>query len=185
MTRMRAGRPEGVYHVVNRGNNRQSVFHDDRDYQYYLGLLSAYTQRHSLALRHFVLMPDHAHLLIATPAGTALSRAMLSINLRYSLFYKKRYHYSGHLWQGRFKCQAMDPQTNLVELGRYLELHPVRDGLAEDPGAYRWSSYSKNTDGSPWSTLELTRDSEQQLRTLLGNRRPGRPRKLEVRSYEP
>ena len=38
---------------------------------------------------------------------------------------------------------------------RYIELNPVRAGMAQDPGQYRWSSYRHNGLGQPDPRITL------------------------------
>lgn len=131
----------GTYHVLTRGNNGQPVFHHDTDFTRYLYLLAEYTQQHQLKIFHYALMPNHVHLVMQISQGEALSKAMLGLNLTYSLFYRKRYRYHGHLWQGRFKSLFIERDDYLLACGRYVELNPVRAGLVQDPAIYAWSSY--------------------------------------------
>ena len=74
----------GTYHVLTRGNNGQAVFHQEADYRRYLHLLSETVDTYRLRLHHFVLMPNHVHLIVQIPTGLALSRAMLRLNLTYT-----------------------------------------------------------------------------------------------------
>ena len=96
---------------------------------------------------HFALMPNHVHLVLQVVDGPALSKAMQGLNLSYSLYYRKRYKYLGHLWQGRFKSLVIDRESYLLECGRYVELNPVRAHLARDPREYAWSSYRTYAEG--------------------------------------
>jgi len=137
----------GTYHVLTRGNNGQPVFHGDPDFQRYLQVLSTYARAHQLKVYHFVLMPNHVHLVLEVVRGESLSKAMLGLNLTYALYYRKRYRYSGHLWQGRFKSLLIDREKHLLACGRYVELNPVRAGLVADPTAYPWSSYRAYAEG--------------------------------------
>jgi putative transposase len=55
---------EGVaYHVTQRGNGRQQVFFEDRDYRLYLDLLRDVCQRERLPIWAYCLMPNHIHLI--------------------------------------------------------------------------------------------------------------------------
>lgn len=45
------------------------------------------------------------------------------------------------LWEGRFKSSLVQTERYFLECQRYIELNPVRAGMAEDPGDYMWSSY--------------------------------------------
>jgi len=139
---------QGTYHVLTRGNNGQPVFHDEIDYQRYLQLLAAYIRKYHLKLYHFALMPNHVHLVLEVPVGDALSKTMSGVNLRYSLYYRRRYQYHGHLWQGRFKSLLIERDSYLLACGRYVELNPVRANLVGAPGAYVWSSYRVYADGA-------------------------------------
>ena len=203
----RAGRllvDGGLYHVLSRGNNAQAIFRHDTDYRRYLELLTAYAATHGLRVHHFVLMPDHLHLILEPAAADALSRAMRGLNLAYALYYQKRYGYQGHLWRGRFISLPLDREADLLEHGRYIEAHPVRSGLVQDPVHYSWSSYRVYADNvasplvdphEPYLRLgegvaerqaryrQFIREGlnarPEDLRTPLRRGRRGRPRKLQ------
>ena len=138
----------GTYHVLARGNNGQKIFHQDVDYRQYLQLLLRYARPHHLKVYHFVLMPNHVHLLLEAPIAIGLSKAMHGLNLTYALFYRKRYQYRGHLWQGRFRSLLIDRSGSLLECGQYLELNPVQAGLVKDPQTHAWSSYRTYAEGA-------------------------------------
>lgn len=137
----------GAYHVLTRGNNGQALFREDDDYQWYLRMTSACAAEHHLKLFHFALMPNHVHLVLEAPVGSALSKAMLVLNITYAWRYRKRYEYTGHLWQGRFKSLLIDRESYLLECGRYVELNPVRAKMVRDPRDYPWSSYRVYAEG--------------------------------------
>src|SRR3989338_7936640 len=138
----------GTYHVLMRGNNGQTIFQHDADHQRYLQILLGYLQRHQIKLYHFVLMPSHVHLVLQIAHGPTLSKIMSGLNLAYSHYYRKRYRYSGHLWQGRFKSLHIDKESYLLEVGRYVELNPVRAALVQEARTYPWSSYRTYAEGS-------------------------------------
>lgn len=137
----------GTYHVLTRGNNGQPIFHEDQDYRRYLDLLRSHVRQHEIKVYHFMLMPNHVHLIMEVPLAETLSKVMSGINLAYSWVYRKRYRYSGHLWQGRFLSLMIDQARGLMGCGRYIELSPVRAGLASHPNNYRWSSYHAYANG--------------------------------------
>ena len=51
-------------HVIQRGNNRQPIFFADADYARYRDTLATAAKRHACAVRAYVLMPNHVHLLV-------------------------------------------------------------------------------------------------------------------------
>ena len=67
--------PGAIYHVMSRGNARQTVFRDDSDYQRLSKGLETVVGRLGWDLLCFVLMPNHFHLLVRTPRPN-LSRGM-------------------------------------------------------------------------------------------------------------
>ncbi len=130
-----------VYHVVDRGNNRQRVFSDRADFAKYLGLLKRYKKQYDFRLYHYVLMNNHVHLLLETSDKGTISKIMQSITLAYTRYYNGKYESFGHVWQGRFKSPVIEKDSYLLQCARYIELNPVRAELVQDPGEYEWSSH--------------------------------------------
>lgn len=85
-------------------------------------------------------MSNHYQLLMETPDAN-LSRIMKQINGIYTQRFNRRHQRVGHVFQGRFKSIIVDKDAYLLELCRYIVLNPVRAGMIDDPGRYRWSSY--------------------------------------------
>lgn len=128
------------YHVINRGHNREIVFRDDQDRQYFLGLLQRYRQAFDVRLYHYCLMSNHFHLLWQLADPRRLSALMAGLLRAYVHYYHRRYGFVGHLWQGRFKSPAVQMESYLLSCGRYVERNPLAAGLVTEPWDYRWSS---------------------------------------------
>lgn len=62
------------------------------------------------------------------------------------------------LWEGRYKSAVVSQDEYLIVCSRYIEFNPVRAGMVQHPGEYRWSSYGfyalgyRNPllDSNPW-----------------------------------
>jgi putative transposase len=130
----------GVYHVISRGNRRQTVFHDDTDYACFIELLETVVRRYGWRCHGYCLMPNHFHLLIETPEPN-ISEGMQRLNSRYAQWFNRRYGYTGHLFQGRFYGRLVESAYHLLELARYVVANPVRAGLCSHAGEWKWSSY--------------------------------------------
>jgi REP-associated tyrosine transposase len=130
------------HHVIQRGNNHQSVFVDTTDYVQYLQFLQELARTQSIAVHAYVLMSNHVHVLITPERQGSLSRFMQGLGRRYVRWFNDRHHRSGTLWDGRFRSTLLEPARYLLACMRYIELNPVRAGIAADPGDYRWSSYA-------------------------------------------
>ena len=132
-----AGHP---HHLFQRGNDRIALFRDDADRERYLDCLREAAVAAKVALHAYVLMDDHVHLL-ATPAGTeGLSRMMQALGRNYVGWFNHRHQRSGTLWEGRFRSGLIEAETWLLRCMRYIELNPLRAGIAAEAGAFRWSS---------------------------------------------
>jgi putative transposase len=148
--------PRGyVYHVLTRGNNRQDVFKDEKDYQKYLDLLHLYKEKYQFSLYHYVLMSNHVHLVLEpTKRGGSLAEVMKGINLSYAQYFKNRYKHTGHFWQDRYKSIIISKDDYLLACGSYVELNPVRAGIVKDSRDYKWSSYNAYAYGKKDSVIE-------------------------------
>lgn len=132
---------KSYYHVMTRGNNKNVVFRDDSDCQYYLKKFRQYKEELQFELFHYCLMPTHVHQLIRTKNAADYSLFMKKINLAYFHYFRKKYGWIGHFWQDRFKSQPVGKDSYFIQCGKYIEMNPVRKKLIDDPEKYIFSSY--------------------------------------------
>lgn len=130
-----------LYHVTSRGNARQDVFCNDTDRRIFLKNLTYCLALHNVILHAYVLMGNHYHLFVETPAGN-LSDFMRDTNGNYTQWFNRINGRVGHLWQGRYKAFVIDGDNYLFEVARYVVLNPVRAGLVQNPRDWKWSSYN-------------------------------------------
>lgn len=135
------GQPQ---HIIQRGNNRQEIFTSDRDYRFYLDKLKEKCIEHKLNIHAYVLMPNHTHIL-ATPGNEkSISKVLQSLGRCYAQYYNYIHDRTGTLFEGRYRATLVDTDTYLLHCYRYIELNPVRAGLAKHPSEYFWSSHRHN-----------------------------------------
>jgi putative transposase len=115
----------GWYHVTTRGTERKVIFGDARAYGHFCDLLAEMVERFGVRLHAYVLMPNHAHLVIETPQAN-LSAAMQWLSTSYSMWFNRRKGRVGPLFQGRYKAILFDSRTEAWPVTRYLHLNPVR-----------------------------------------------------------
>jgi len=132
--------PTALYHVIVRGNRRQAIFLEGKDFRTYLSFLAEYRTKYSFHLYAYALMRNHLHLLMAVEE-TPLSKIMQVLQFRYTRYFNRRYRKVGHLFQGRYKAILCDTDSYLLELVRYIHLNPVRSGLVGDPDKYLWTGH--------------------------------------------
>jgi putative transposase len=128
------------FHVINRGHNRETVFHDDDDRRVFLDLLDRYRTRFGFALYHYCLMSNHFHLLLRVAAARELSPLMAGLLRAYVHHCHRRRGFVGHKWQGRFKSPAVQDGAYLLSCGRYVERNPLEAAMIQEPWDYAWSS---------------------------------------------
>ena len=132
--------PGAVYHVVDRGNDREDVFFDDNDRRYYLDLLCRATAGFRLKVYAYALMSNHIHLFFRTTLPN-ISEVMYSVNMGYSHYFNKRHRRTGHLFESRFKSKLVQVDRYFLCLLRYVHINPVKAGIVASPEQYAWSSH--------------------------------------------
>jgi putative transposase len=141
--------PGQPHHVIQRGNNRTALFTVSEDYQIFSEYLLAAMFRHECLIHAYVFMTNHVHLLITPAVAGGIGKLMGSVGRRYVRYFNGRHGRTGTLWEGRYRATLIDSERYLLTCYRYIELNPVRAGLASHPGEYRWSSHAANAFGTP------------------------------------
>ena len=139
--------PGVPWHIIQRGNNRNSCFYAEEDYRYYLETLSEQARKYHCAIHAYVLMTNHVHLLITPKEEDSAALLMKNLGQRYVQYINRTYQRSGTLWEGRFKSCLTQDEIYVLTCYRYIELNPVRANMVSHPGEYRWSSYRTNGEG--------------------------------------
>lgn len=159
-----------IYHVINRGNNRQNVFRKVGDFQAFLAALGDLKARKPFELYGYCLMSNHFHLLLR-PKGATISRIMQSLLVSHTQRYHKHYQSGGHVWQGRFKSPVIQNDEHLLTVLRYIEANPLRATLVERADEYRWSSYHVHGCGERDELIDRLITYEQLASSVAGRAR--------------
>ena len=142
-----------IYHVINRGNGRQDVFHKEADFEAFLKALGDLKKRKPFELYGYCLLNNHFHLLMR-PLADPISRIMQSLLVSHTQRYHKRYRAGGHVWQGRFKSPVIQNDEHLLTVLRYIEANPLRAKMVARAENYRWSSYHAHGRGDADELLD-------------------------------
>lgn len=129
-----------VYHAFSRSSGRKVIFQESKDFDYFKTLLSEYSNKFDSKIYHWVIMPNHYHLVVEFEYPELISKFMAGLHRAYSHYYHKQYDAVGFLWQGRFKLQPIQKDLYLKNCGRYVERNPVRAGMAAEASEYAHSS---------------------------------------------
>jgi putative transposase len=134
-------------HIIQRGNNRRACFFNREDYLVYLSMLRDASVQSGCNIHAYVLMPNHVHVL-ATPSSTDGTASLMKlVGQKYVQYINRRHDRFGTLWQGRYRSCLVADARYFLACHRYIELNPVRAGIAAHPIDYEWSSYRSNAVG--------------------------------------
>ena len=142
--------PQATYHLMERGIRRQSIYEDEMDYQVFLEMLKIAQEKYNCLVHAYCLMTNHFHLLLETD-DIEVGTFMKYLASSYANYYNKKYRYSGHLFEGRYKGCLVKDDSYFLQTSRYIHLNPVKAGMVNNAEEYAWSSYrtliSMNDDG--------------------------------------
>jgi len=154
--------PGHYYHIYNRGNNREDLFREERNYRYFLQLYA----RHVLPIAitfAYCLMRNHFHFLVrirealqqtsqvsetcevSTP-GEVLTPRQVSQHFSnffnaYTKAMNKAYGRTGSLFEERFGRIEVTTDAYFTNLVFYIHFNPQKHGFVDDFRDWPWSSY--------------------------------------------
>lgn len=144
--------PGHYYHIYNRGNNREDLFREERNYRYFMSLY----ERHVAPIAEtfaYCLLRNHFHFLVRISEPIALPTATLDSRLvkpsqtfsncfnAYAKAINKAYGRTGSLFQDRFRRIEVTTETQFTRLVVYIHRNPQKHGFVADFRDWPWSSY--------------------------------------------
>lgn len=143
-----------LYHIYNRGNQKQQLFIEERNYTYFLEKVRKYILPVTDILA-WTFMPNHFHFLIhATSLSSALiydrqlpisnlSEAFRLTQSSYTKGFNFQYDRTGNLFHQKFKSKIMedDKQGNARNVFHYIHSNAEKAGLVSQPESWAYSSY--------------------------------------------
>ncbi len=161
------------YHVFNRGNNRENLFYNNGNYEYFLVRYDHFLYDFAKTYA-FCLLPNHFHLLIRVKEKEEISRSpegksitfgkgdtfkmkngktstiskLISSKFRffftsYSMSINKQEKRTGSLFQKSFKRLVVDSPKYFANLVHYIHANPQLHDICDDFRQYPWSSYQR------------------------------------------
>ena len=130
----------GTYFVTSSTWQKRALFQETRYCEIFIQALFRYRQSGSYWLHSFVLMPNHFHLLLTPCAGVSLERAVQHVKGGSSRAVGIEARRSFPVWQRGFSDHRVrDLNDYRIHLA-YVEMNPVRRGLAASPVEFCWGS---------------------------------------------
>ena len=95
-----------------------------------------------------------------------LSEFMKTLKQKFTTWFNRKHGRVGVLWESRFKSVVVEGHwSSLLKVAAYIDLNPVRAGLADDPKDYPWCGYSEAVAGN--------RDARRGLSAVLASLKSG------------
>lgn len=138
------------YHVLNRGNNRHTIFHDEADLDLFIGLARGLQERQPLPITAVCLMPNHFHMVVRSDVDADVSQWLHLLLTRHASRHHRRWRSSGRIWTDRFRAFPIQDDRHLLTVVRYVERNPLRAGLVAAAEDWRWGSLNWRLEGAPW-----------------------------------
>ncbi|UII55650.1 transposase [Cytobacillus spongiae] len=129
----------GIYHIMMRGVNKQTIFEEDEDRYRFLETLKRYKRQSKFQLYSYCLMNNHIHLLMKEDSES-ISDSMKRISSSYVYWYNFKYDRCGPLFQDRFRSECVDSQSYFLKVLRYIHQNPLKAGLAKSVEDSKWTS---------------------------------------------
>jgi putative transposase len=144
----------GIYHIMLRGINRQKIFHDDEDRVRFIDILRRNKREVHIKVYGWCLMENHIHLLLGEGMED-ISTTMKRIGVCFAWYYNGKYKRAGHLFQDRYRSEAVETEEYLLAVVRYIHQNPVKAGLTSCSVDWQWSSCGEYY-GESNSQVDLT-----------------------------
>ncbi len=132
----------GTYHIMLRAVNQQQIFEDNEDRQRFLKILKDCKVISEFKLYAYCLMGNHIHLLIQEVAEP-IDQIMKRIETRFVYWYNIKYQRRGHLFQDRYKSEAVEDDSYFLSVIRYIHQNPVKAGICKTVSDYEYSSFNE------------------------------------------
>ena len=132
----------GIFHVMMRGINKQTIFEDVEDRERFLATIERYKEICKYEVYGYCLMNNHVHLLLKE-TEEPISKAIKRICSSYVYWYNRKYERCGHLFQERYKSETVEDDVYLLTVLRYIHQNPVKSNVTKTAKDYKWSSYNE------------------------------------------
>ncbi len=144
----RAIDPDGIYHVVCRGSNRERIVWDSHDCDAFVDELHAVAKKFTWRIYAWCLMPNHHHTVLSSEMS-AFSGGFQQLNGNHSRRTNRRHGRTDHLFRNRPVAVAVESTAHLIGAIAYVVRNPVAAKLVTHAAEWPWSSYRATVGREP------------------------------------
>lgn len=139
----------GIYHIMIRGINGEEIFNKVYYKSKVLNIIREISEELVFYIIAYCIMDNHMHLLLKI-GEEELAIFMKRINIKFAMYYNKLENRYGHVFQDRFKSEAVEDERYYLGVLRYIHNNPVKARISNNIINYKWSSINdyinQNTD---------------------------------------
>jgi putative transposase len=144
-----------VYHIYNRGNNREKLFYHPGHYQMFLDLYQKFPG--TLADTYcYCLIPNHFHFLMRIKENARPGEFVNQMRrwlISYAMSVNQDVNRRGHLFTRPVNRILVDDEFYFKHVVRYVHLNPVKHGICTTIDDFKYSSYRSFFSKNPNSLL--------------------------------
>jgi len=129
-----------IYHIYNRGVNKEPIFFSEQNYHYFLFKMANYFRNKAVILA-YCLMPNHFHLIAQIQSNEFIQKSLLPFLISYTRSVNIDQDRNGPLFQGRYQANLIADDSYLLDCIKYIHLNPVKAGLVKTPKEWMFSSH--------------------------------------------
>lgn len=139
---LRADEAGAIYHALNRGNARQTIFHKDDDYHAFEQVIAEGLEKYAVELIAYQWMPNHWHMVLSPQENAAMSAFLSWVTMTHTQRYHAHYETTGdgHVYQGRYKSFPVQDDEHFHVVCRYVERNALTADLIKRAEDWRWGS---------------------------------------------
>jgi putative transposase len=129
-----------TFFVTTQSAGRRRLFQTERMASLLIEVLRDQMRAKRFYVRHFVVMPNHVHLLITVPAEMSIEKAMQFIKGNFSIRANRDLGFRGEIWQRGFSDVQVLGERSFQQHRDYIDNNPVKAGLVILPSEYPYGS---------------------------------------------
>jgi putative transposase len=136
--------PGALHYILLRGMDGKEIFQDETDRDNFVDRLAHLLKETSSSCYAWALMPTQIHLLLKT-AKSPISSLLQRLLTGYAVTYNSRHRRHGPLFHSRYSAILCQEAPYLLELVRYIHLHPLHLGVVRgfsELGRYWYAGHS-------------------------------------------
>jgi REP element-mobilizing transposase RayT len=146
----------GYHHVVTRGNNKRTIYVEDRDRAIFCVMVTRIARKYDWTVLAYCLMGNHYHLLISV-GEKGLADGMCELNTGYARTFNANHGRVNHLFGKRYWNRRITTDASLWNVVRYIVQNPRRAGGKGSLEGFRWTSFAA-TIGLGLADIQLARN---------------------------